>query len=274
MPKPAPATPMYRQPQATDGSALLAASRAIGIALLFLIGFLLIIPTGAFIRPRNRVASAVKQKWMQVSLKVLGFRVTVHGHAPATHSHSSNTLWVSNHVSWTDINVLNSLGQVTFLSKAEVRHWPIVGGLASVAGTLFVQRGAGQGNQAIDDVAHVLDQEQSVVVFPEATTTDGSDVRRFFHPILKAALIHSHPITPITIRYLRGGQPCAQCAYYGDDVFTKHLWRILHYRDVSVAITFHKPIQTQRDDNAKELAKSLRDTIAEPIAELKNQLSP
>jgi len=246
-------------------SHILAILRAIAILLLFIMGFLLVIPTGAWFWPRNRLVSAIKVMCMKVALKVLGLSVSVEGSAPLSGANDQNTLWVSNHISWTDVNVLNSLGQVTFLSKAEVRSWPIVGPLAHIAGTLFVERGSGKSKEVAQDVANVLDNEQSVVLFPEATTSDGIKIRRFFHPIFNASVPNRHPIQPITLRYTRNGHRCPLSPFIDDDIFGTHLWRLLHLRGITVKVTFHPTIQPSEYDTAKTLANQAHHVIEQPL---------
>lgn len=83
-----------------------------------------------------------RQRWSRFFMarlsNALPFRVTVHGELP-----KQPMLWVSNHVSWTDIPLLGMLTPLSFLSKAEVRTWPVAGWLAAKAGSLFIRRGSG-----------------------------------------------------------------------------------------------------------------------------------
>lgn len=111
--------------------------------------------------------------WHQRLCRILGLRVTVRGdiRAPA--------LLVANHVSWLDIPVLGAQGRVGFLSKAEVRRWPIIGWMAAVAGTLFIERGANRFAEAIAAVRARIAAGSAVVVFAEGTTSAGAGVRRF-----------------------------------------------------------------------------------------------
>lgn len=74
--------------------------------------------------------------WLARLCAALPFEVRVSGEAPR-----QPMLWVANHVSWTDIPLLGALAPLTFLSKAEVRAWPLAGWLAEKAGTLFIQIG-------------------------------------------------------------------------------------------------------------------------------------
>jgi 1-acyl-sn-glycerol-3-phosphate acyltransferase len=101
-------------------------------------------------------------------------------------------LWVSNHVSWTDIPLLGMLTPLSFLSKAEVRHWPVAGWLAEKAGTLFI-RGGGDGQRLREQISGQLEQRQPLLIFPEGTTTDGRSLRTFHGRLLAGAIDHGTP---------------------------------------------------------------------------------
>ena len=96
-----------------------------------------------------------RQRWTCLFMKrlvaALPFDVKVVGELP-----QRPMLWVSNHVSWTDIPLLGMLTPLSFLSKAEVRHWPVAGWLAEKAGTLFIRRGGGDSQRLREQIAGQL----------------------------------------------------------------------------------------------------------------------
>lgn len=114
-----------------------------------------------------------RQRWSRFFMarltNALPFRVTVHGEVPQT-----PMLWVSNHVSWTDIPLLGAVAPMSFLSKAEVRTWPVAGWLAAKAGSLFIRRGAGDSQLIRKQMTRHLEQQHPLLMFPEGTTTDGA----------------------------------------------------------------------------------------------------
>src|SRR5471030_194909 len=113
-----------------------------------------------------------RQRWSRFFMARLGnalpFRVTVYGELPKV-----PMLWVSNHVSWTDIPLLGMLTPMSFLSKAEVRTWPVAGWLALKAGTLFIRRGSGDSRLIQRQMTQHLQHNNPLMIFPEGTTTDG-----------------------------------------------------------------------------------------------------
>ena len=119
-----------------------------------------------------------RQRWSQFFMvrlsRALPFRINVFGQLPDT-----SMLWVSNHVSWTDIALLGQLTPLSFLSKADVRGWPVAGWLAAKAGSLFIRRGAGDSQLIRQQMHHHLSQGLPLLMRPEGTTTDGRCVRIF-----------------------------------------------------------------------------------------------
>ena len=114
-------------------------------------------------------------RWFLARLAAaLPFRLQVQGELPR-----QPMLWVSNHVSWTDIPLLGMLTPLSFLSKAEVRTWPVAGWLAHKAGTLFIRRGSGDSSLLSQQLGNHLQLGRNLLIFPEGTTTDGLGLRTF-----------------------------------------------------------------------------------------------
>lgn len=169
-------------------------------------------------RDRTRVA----QICFVCCYHCLGLRITQTGAVP-----QSPALLVSNHISWSDIPVLGGLTQIRFLSKAEVAQWPLVGWLARQAGTLFIRRGGGEAAERRNDIRDTLEAGQSVLIFPEGTTSAGLTVLPFFPRLIGAATAADVPIVPVSIAYVRDGEPCHVSPFIGDDEFHHHLVRML-----------------------------------------------
>lgn len=173
-------------------------------------------------------------------------------------------LWVSNHVSWLDIPLLGMLAPVSFLSKAEVRHWPLLGWLASKAGTLFIRRGAHECASVNRQLSEHLQQDRHLLLFPEGSTSDGSYLRTF-HPRLLASAIESGvPLQPVAIRYVRNGKLCQLSPFIDDDDLLKHLLRLLSCSVVEVEIHLLPPISSQAGSR-NELARQAKAMIANAL---------
>lgn len=186
----------------------------------------------------------------------LPFRVTVEGQLP-----QEAMLWVSNHVSWTDIPLLGALQPLSFLSKAEVRSWPVAGWLAHKAGTLFIRRGAGDSSLVGQQLSGHLQRGHHLLIFPEGTTTDGLALRNFHGRLLSSAIDSGVAVQPVAIRYQRQGQPCAIAPFIGDDDMLSHLLRLLGSPVGEVQIQLLAPISSQARSRS-ELARDSQSAIA------------
>src|SRR3990167_6760333 len=150
-------------------------------------------------RLRRRDLMGLRQRmsrWFFARMSnALPFRLSVHGELP-----QEPMLWVSNHISWTDIPLLGMLAPLSFLSKAEVRSWPLAGWLAHQAGTLFIRRGAGDSSLLNQQLGHHLGQGRPLLIFPEGTTTDGQVLRTFHGRLLSSAIESGAALQPVAIR--------------------------------------------------------------------------
>ena len=185
----------------------------------------------------------------------LPFRLMVEGELPR-----QPMLWVSNHVSWTDIPLLGMLTPLSFLSKAEVRTWPVAGWLAHKAGTLFIRRGSGDSGLLNQQLGHHLQRGRNLLIFPEGTTTDGRALRTFHGRLLSSAIDSGVAVQPVAIRYLRDGQPCSVAPFIGDDDMLSHLLRLLGSERAEVRVQLLPPIAS-RDLNRNALARQAQEAV-------------
>jgi 1-acyl-sn-glycerol-3-phosphate acyltransferase len=218
---------------------LLVVGLGLGMATLFTL----------YERLRIRHSMVRRQRWSRFFMRQLSnalpFKITVHGTLP-----TQPMLWVGNHVSWTDIPLLGMLAPLSFLSKAEVRTWPIAGWLALKAGTLFIRRGSGDSQLIRRQMTQHLANQCSLLIFPEGTTTDGKALRTF-HGRLLASAVEAHvPLQPVAIRYLRDGKPDPLAPFIGDDDLLSHLLRLFANDQGSVEIHLLEPIATAGEERA------------------------
>jgi len=170
----------------------------------------------------------------------LPFRIDVQGELP-----QQPMLWISNHVSWTDIPLLGMLTPLSFLSKSEVRTWPVAGWLAHKAGTLFIRRGSGDSRLINRQLAGHLHLRRHLAIFPEGTTTDGRGLRTFHGRLLASAIEAGVPLQPVAIRYLRNGEVDSIAPFIGNDDLLSHLLRLLSSEIAEVRIQLLEPIASE-----------------------------
>ncbi|GFM68928.1 lysophospholipid acyltransferase family protein [Pseudomonas lijiangensis] len=207
---------------------------------------------GAFaVMERLKVGSSMERRqrwtrWFMARLtNALPFRVTVSGKLP-----TQPMLWVSNHVSWTDIPLLGMLAPLSFLSKAEVRTWPVAGWLALKAGTLFIRRGSGDSRLIQRQMGSHLQHGTPLVIFPEGTTTDGRGLRTFHGRLLSSAIEAGVALQPVAIAYSRDGKPDPIAPFIGDDDLLSHLRRLFANDQGDVHIHLLEPIPTAGQERA------------------------
>jgi len=188
-------------------------------------------------------------------LRVYGCTVSFEGPLPTT------GLLVSNHLSYLDILVISSITPAVFVSKSEVRRWPLFGWLASLAGTVFIQRARRADVVPVNrEIESVLADGVLVVVFPEGTSTNGEAVLPFRSPLLEPVATGTHPIAVGRLHYeVDGGDARNDVCYWGDHTFFPHAVKMLGLRAVRAKVRFGKFERTTGD--RKELAIQLREAV-------------
>lgn len=168
-------------------------------------------------------------------------------------------LWVANHVSWIDILALATERDLVFIAKHEIRTWPLLGSMFKGIGTLFIRRGNRQDSLATArKMRSRLEEGIPLMLFPEATTTDGSEVRRFGSKLFEPAVETLSQIQPIALRYL--GQSGRIAPFIGEDSFFEHLLRVLTLEEIQLVISYGVPVKPQ-SLTKEQLARHLRHCI-------------
>lgn len=198
------------------------------------------------------------QVWAQAMLTRLGIYLQVHGTPPD----SGPVLLAANHISWLDIVVIHAARHCRFISKAELQHWPVVGTLATGAGTLYIERESRRdAMRVVHHMAERLSAGEVLAVFPEGTTGDGTHVLPFHANLLQAAIAVNAPIQPVALQFAdaQGQQSFAPC-YIGDDTLLGSLWRTLCSDGIQAVVRFGAP-QTADGRDRRVWAASVREDI-------------
>jgi 1-acyl-sn-glycerol-3-phosphate acyltransferase len=197
-------------------------------------------------------------RWSNAYIHLLNIEISFNGTRP------SRGLLTSNHLSYIDIIVLGSIYPQIFLSKAEVRNWPIIGALTRCAGTLFVRRDRKADVAELQSAfAEVVSQGVPLTLFPEGTSSDGSTVLPFFSSLLEPAANASWPVTPACIRYRLDegqGNVAEDICYWGEMTFGPHLWKLLGKKKIYVSVTIGEAIEAGL--NRKEMAAALHKKVS------------
>lgn len=204
---------------------------------------------------------ALRQRWSCQLLDIVNVRLELFGAAP-----SAGSMLVANHISWLDIYAITAIQPAAFVSKAEVRDWPLIGWLAARTGTLFLQRGSrGHVRTINDEIGKVLRSGGHVTVFPEGTTTDGTQLLHFHAALLQPAIAAGRPVQPLALAY-RGhdGQPSAAAAYAGETTMWQSLLRLAREPGMMLIIEVLPPLATEGFDR-RAIAAQARTLIAKRL---------
>jgi len=204
-------------------------------------------------------------RWAAQLLELLDIRVEVIGRPPPLRG--GGVLLAANHVSWLDIHLLYSLLPARFISKAEVRDWPLFGWFAVATGTVFLVREKKSDAKRVNQLmAELLRAGDCLALFPEGTTSDGSGLLPFFPSLFQPVVDAEAAVWPATIRYLNSdGTPCIEAAYYGHMSLGESLRKILKLRGLRARVEFLPPIASQglaRRDLARASEAAIRAAMA------------
>ena len=200
---------------------------------------------------------AVVQWWYRRACRALGVRVEVAGKM------AGGCLLVCNHITWLDVVMLGSQGHLGFLSKSEVRHWPVIGWMSAVVGTLFIERGANQVGAVTAEISARIARGGTLVIFPEGTTTEGAGVARFYPPLFSIALQPGLGVQPVALSYRCGDEPPPDrsVAYVGEQTLMANLWGVLRHPGVVARVQFLAPIHPGPQQGRRSLSGQARSAI-------------
>jgi 1-acyl-sn-glycerol-3-phosphate acyltransferase len=153
---------------------------------------------------------------------------------------------ISNHVSWMDIFVILSVMPIRFVSKVEVKRWPVAGYLATAAGTLYLDRSRKRDAASMGTLMRqVLEERELIGIFPEGTTTDGSIIRPFFGSLLQPAIQARAILLPTALSYqTRQGHRNTVIPFIGSQTFLQSFMAILQAPRSRVLVRFGPPVST------------------------------
>lgn len=200
------------------------------------------------------------REWTRRMLDILGVTLVVRGAPPA----QGPLLQVANHISWLDILVMNGARPSHFVSKADVKHWPVVGTLATGTGTLYIERESRRdAMRVVHKMAEHLRGGDILSVFPEGTTGDGQTLLPFHANLIQAAIAAEAPVLPVGLSYVDPvhGQRHDAPLFIGDTTLLQSLWNTLRATDVVAVVHYGGPQRAEGRDR-RAWAADLRDAVA------------
>lgn len=187
------------------------------------------------LNPQQREARV--QVWATQLLRIWDIELEVHGQPVAM----GPTLMVCNHISWLDIVVIHATRHCRFVSKSELREWPLIGTLATGAGTLYIEReNRKDAMRMVKEMARALKAGDVLAVFPEGTTGDGIGMLPFHANLIQSAIEADAPVQPLALQFVDAQTNAISMAarFVGDDTLVGSIWRMLNSTGLKAIVNF------------------------------------
>ncbi len=207
---------------------------------------------------------SIARGWSRLTLRLCGLRHVVRG-TPVR----AGAL-VANHSSWLDIPSLRAVKLIYFVSKSEVRDWPVVGYITHACGTIFIERRRSEAKRQEQTLRERIAADQLLCFFPEGTSTDGLRVLPFKSSLFSVFFLDHEGadllVQPVTVRYEPppgAGLPASFYGWWGDMYFGAHVWAVMSRSFGGRAeVIFHDPVNPRDFPDRKALAEHCRAAVA------------
>lgn len=238
--------------------------RAYGLAIwrffLIIIVFLTYTPLyWVLLRVHKPLGFRFGRFYLSTWRKCIGHQLIIKGEL----SKVKPTLFVSNHSSYVDILILGTFIPARFVAKLEVAKWPIMGWLATNQGTIYIDRSRTAISEGTDKLTQFIEKGESLILFPEGTTSDGCRVLPFGSSFFDVAIKKNVVVQPITITYAGWDRlPMPRfmrkiCGWFSPDVdLVSHLWAIAQWGTVQVIVDLHPSLKASDFASRKDLSEA------------------
>lgn len=242
------------------GRRLRAAWRLLRVLLHVLHGVAIVLTS---FRALGRAERRERVRWWAGKM----LRVASVGYRSTGEPWPGGALLVANHISWLDIVAIHAFcPQARFVSKADVRHWPLLSRLTEAADSLYLERERKRDAlRVVHQMAEALTAGDTVAVFPEGTTGEGHTLLPFHANLLQASIATGTPVQPVALRYRdRHDEVSRAVAYVGDTTLVQSLWWVACADDLHVQVQFLAP-QASAHADRRALAERLRAAIDDAL---------
>ncbi|MEU1215439.1 lysophospholipid acyltransferase family protein [Streptomyces sp. NPDC005791] len=238
-----------------------------GCALTFL--GVLCVPAVLLLAPTHR--DRLIRRWAYGVVRSFGVRIRVTGCPVERARPQVGELVVAHHVSWLDIPLVAAVLPARMVAKSEIRHWPLLGPLAALGGTLFIERDRLRAlPEAVRAVAGALASGSRVAVFPQGSTWCGrSGGGRYRPAAFQAAIDAGAAVRPVRISYRTTHTDTAgAAAFVGDDPLAASLWRVVTAAGLTAEIRILPPVLLDGEPGRRALARAAQSAVARDSANL------
>ena len=199
------------------------------------------------------------QAWSMELLARAGVSLRIIGTPPVT----GPVMLVANHLSWLDIPVMHAARHCRFISKSDVQAWPLIGTLATAAGTLYIERSSRRDAlRMVRSMQEALERGEVLAVFPEGTTGDGRAMLPFHANLIQAAVAAQSPVQPVGLRFADRATGATSFApsYIGDETLVGSIWRTLCAPPIE-AVVQYGPAELPAGRDRRAWAEHLHTTV-------------
>lgn len=208
---------------------------------------------------------SLEQREMRVQVWALQFLAlwNIHLQVRGQPVRNGPALIVANHISWLDISVIHAARHCRFVSKSDIQDWPLLGTLATGAGTLYIERTSRKDAlRMVKDMADAMKNGDVVAVFPEGTTSDGRDLLPFHANLIQSAIQAEAPVQPMSLQFIdaQSGEPSFAPCYIGDDTLVGSIWRTLTAHRITAVVHFGE-LQLAKGRDRRAWAQDLREEV-------------
>ena len=204
------------------------------------------------------------QYWCKKLLSIFEIKVELKG-VESFLFNSKKYLIVSNHISWLDIIVIQSIKPSIFVAKSDVASWPLFGWVAHMTGTIFIKR------DKVSDIKKALKKmkrrlnKRSVCIFPEGTSTNGRYVLPFKSNLFQSSIDTNKPILPICLRYEEHHHYSDKVAFVDDMSLVDSILKIKKEKHITAILEVLEPIRPR--GNRKEIASYTHEIIQKNLSQ-------
>ncbi|MGE0665391.1 MAG: lysophospholipid acyltransferase family protein [Sphingomonadales bacterium] len=232
-----------------------------------------------------RVPGRAKEKipywFFKAACAIMGIRVEVHG----ARSADQPVLYVANHISWLDICALGGVMTPSFVARADLEGWPGFGWLSTLRRTIFIDReNRARSGAHLEQMIERLEAGDSLILFPEGTSSDGGRVLPFKSSLFAVAErwqgVRPLTVQPVTVAYTRiNSMPLGRhfrpyVGWFGDMELGPHVWELLTIGRVTCVISFHPPLTLESTGGRKAMSAHCHAAIARRLEYLNGGHDP
>jgi 1-acyl-sn-glycerol-3-phosphate acyltransferase len=217
-------------------------------------------------RWRERIGPKLVQFYSKICLSVFHVRIEKVIHYHVLKKKNNGMLIISNHSSFLDIFVLSALFGSVFVSKAEVKSYPVIGQIAGLMGVIFLDRDSS--NERLRALNAIVNKcsRQVIAVFPQGTTSRITEQLSFKRGVFKVVELNPDILLlPVTLHY----HDDADIAWHKPQSLRENAIKVCSMDKIHIRVTIHKPvtIKDYRERTTSQICKAVEQTVLGALRE-------